>query len=482
MIETFDYYFWTGRKVRAPDWAVKLRLDPRTAGSPESITPQQRKELEPYRLFSVPTRYYLRRRAWRYFRRIGKQDPGRYVGAISRALMLYQDADVADGLALIDNWGLVHALFHRSPVLVAKPNGWRPAEDYTLAELAPAPIFETLWAQAPRALVDLMTKAASRPVRQWAIRMIGKDPEGARRAVTVEELLGLLSHADGEVVAVAASLLRTAGDLSHVGPDRWLAMIEEANPAALEILGEMMERHLRPEQMTLEQVVRLAASRPLPLARLGLAWLRAKPPKNEEECRALLGLAEAECDPVRPEILRWVRGALAGSPEFRPEWVVELLDGRHADVRAEGWAWLREEPRVRDDAEVWRKLLETPYDDVRMAMVSELESRLSGSRRDPLEEIQGVLSPELLRLLWASVLLNVVRGNRVKPAAVRQLAGRIERRPEEAGELLPLLGVALRSVRGPEWKAGLAAVVRLVERRADVGPRVREAFPELQWA
>ena len=48
--------------------------------------------------------------------------------------------------------------------------------------------------------------------------------------------------------------------------------------------------------------------------------------------------------------------------------------------------------------------------------------------------------------------------------------------------MLPLLSVALRSVRGPEWRAGLAAVVQLAERRPVAAPAVRAAFPELQWA
>jgi len=33
-------------------------------------------------LFSVPTRHYLRRRAWRYFRKLGKKEPDRYVPAV----------------------------------------------------------------------------------------------------------------------------------------------------------------------------------------------------------------------------------------------------------------------------------------------------------------------------------------------------------------------------------------------------------------
>src|SRR5207302_10139229 len=127
-----------------------------------------RTRLERLRLCSVHTRNYLRRRTWRYFRELGKQHPERYVPALVEALKLYTDEDTADGLALLDNWGLVHVLFHHCPALVAKTTGWTLAPDRSLAELTPAPIHEKLWLAAPRALLDLLRNARCRPVRQWA--------------------------------------------------------------------------------------------------------------------------------------------------------------------------------------------------------------------------------------------------------------------------------------------------------------------------
>src|SRR5205814_8401887 len=124
----YDRLTFQRQKIQAPDWIGKLKLDVgkycNAAEPPEAA----RKKLEGFRLFSVATRHYLRRRAWRYFRRLGRAHPERYVSAISEALVLYEDVDVASGLALIDNWGLVHALFHHSPVLQARPRGWIPAE------------------------------------------------------------------------------------------------------------------------------------------------------------------------------------------------------------------------------------------------------------------------------------------------------------------------------------------------------------------
>jgi hypothetical protein len=44
-----------------------------------------------------------------------------------------------------------------------------------------------------------------------------------------------------------------------------------------------------------------------------------------------------------------------------------------------------------------------------------------------------------------------------------------------------VLVVAVRSVRGAESRAGLAAVVTALEARPELGPLVRQFLPELQW-
>ena len=63
--------------------------------------------------------------------------------------------------------------------------------------------------------------------------------------------------------------------------------------------------------------------------------------------------------------------------------------------------------------ELWRRLLESPYDDVRLNLVADLENRVAQGRHVSAEH--AVLSQELVQLLWASVLLNIHRGGRAKP-------------------------------------------------------------------
>ncbi len=446
--------------------------------SPE-ITPEIRARLENFRLFSVHTRNYLRRRAWRYFRKVGKEQPSQYVKAVTAALKLYEDADVADGLALLDNWGLVHILFHNSPALVAKPHGWTLAEGRTLAELRPAPIYEPLWQTSPRAVFDLLREARCRPVRQWAIHWLRRDPAKVQSAATLDEWLSLLFHEDSEVAALAADLLRAAPGLDRLSVERWLELLETPNALALEVLCELIVAHVHPERIRLEDAARLACSRPLPLARLGFSWLQGKQPQSAADCQALLRLAGAEAEPLRPEMVRWARGVLSASPHFQAEWLLELLDSRHTDVRAEGWNWLEAEPRARENVALWQRLLESPYDDVRLRLTAVLEERVRG--RKPVVD-QDKMDAELVRFLWASVLLNIHRGGRTKPLVVAQMVRRLERRPEEAKMLLPILAAALRSVRGPEWRAGLSGVVALVQRRPDLASAVNQVFPELKWS
>jgi hypothetical protein len=475
-----DYLGFLARKIEIPDWVIPLKLDPNqyrdAVAPPESV----RGKLGRFRLFTVSTRQYLRRRAWRYFRRLGKTHPDRYVPAISQALGLYEDADVASGLALLDNWGLVHALFHNSAVLESHPRGWRPAEGRSLSELKPAPIHEDLWRSAPRALVELMLRGRCRPVRQWAARMIRRDLARSRAVVGLDQIFDLLGHDDPEVVEFATEWLRGAENLAAVTPERWLAVAHTASPAALEVLAEIMARQIAPEQVTLAVAAGLAACRPLPLARTGLSWLKAKTSVSDEDRRSLFVLLEAEAEPLRPQVLSWLRTTLGEAPEFRSEWVLEFLDCRHADARAEGITWFRSEPRARDDVTLWQRLLESPYDDVRLALAADLEAMLAKAGGAP--ELSSALNPDRLRLLWASVLLNIRRGARVKPRVLGQVARRLIHRPDEAEHLLPLLSVALRSLRRPERNAALVAVVHLAELRPDAVPLIKDNFPELQWA
>src|SRR5262249_46451155 len=106
-----------------------------------------------------------------------------------------------------------------------------------------------------------------------------------------------------------------------------------------------------------------------------------------------------------------------------------------------------------------------------------LEDKVRGGEPSPEAE---ALNPEMVWLLWATVLLNTQRGSRQKAVVGRQLVQRMARRPAEARARLPILGCALRAVRGPGCRTGVAGLVQLLERRPELEPLVQQAFPELQ--
>jgi hypothetical protein len=424
-------------------------------------------------LFSLPTRRYLRRRAWRYFRRLGNADPARYVKAATRFLPRYTDADVDSDIHLLDNWGLTHALFHHSQALTADARSWEFAAGKSAADLAATPYLESAWAADPPALFAVLLGANCRPVRRSAADLLRRHHAGWLAAQPVATLLKVADHADPDLSALGFDLLAAAPDLASVPVGEWLTRLDAADLDRLGRLCALLTRRLDPARVSTADAVRLAGHRAKPVAELGLSLLREqlallrRTPFTAADAVDLLPLARAECAAVRPEIVQWLRTTLAAFDPVPAEWVLEFLDSKHADVRAAGWDWLAASP-LRDDPDVWQKLIESPYDDVRGPLVAELGAPAAGA------------DPDVVRLLWATVLLNVARGGRHKPGVIDQVVGRLARAPAEAERLLPLLAVAVRSLRGPEFRAGLAGVVRLAEENVNLLPAIRQRFPELQ--
>jgi hypothetical protein len=417
-------------------------------------------------LFSLPTRRYLRRRAWRYFRLLGKRDPARYVRAATGFLTRYRDADTDSDIHLLDNWALTHALFHHSPALVRPALGWDFAPGRALADLAPAPYQEAAWAADAPAVLAVLLGAQCRAVRQWAVWILRKHHESWLASRPVTTLLKLADHLDPDLSALGFDLLEKAPDLAAVPVEEWLARLGGDDLDKLRRLSDVLARRLDPARVAVADALRLATYRSRPVAELGLTLLKRRT-WSAADAAVLLPLAQAESDAVRPELIRWLRETLAAFGPARPEWVLEFLDSKHADVRAAGWEWLNASPLLGDPA-VWHRLVESPYDDVRGPLVVELTRRAAGA------------DPDTVRMLWATVLLNIARGGRHKPGVVAQVVVRLAEHPGEADRLLPLLAVAVRSVRGPEFRAGLAGVIRLAEMNTELLPAIRQRFAELQ--
>jgi hypothetical protein len=182
-------------------------------------------------------------------------------------------------------------------------------------------------------------------------------------------------------------------------------------------------------------------------------------------------LAKAESPAVAGEIATWALARVGTAETYQLDPVSSFFDSLVQETRDAAWAWLvtGNSPGYRD-AVLWSRLAETPFDDLRLKLVDHLALRAKRPDSDRLTPV------------WCAVLLGVHRGGRQKAKAVRQLAEAISAEPAKAATLLPVLSVAIRSVRGTEMRAGLAAVMTLVAQRPELASAVQKQLPELKFS
>ena len=290
-----------------------------------------------------------------------------------------------------------------------------------------------------------------RTVRRWAIRRIEADlartarrlsAGGVDRPARARRPRGRRAGGRGPPTG--------RGARRRSGVDRWLALAESTQPGGAG--GRLRaDRALRPAR------ARSRSSRPsgwrgsAPCRWPGWASRGSgpRPRRRARPIRRSSALVEAECEPLRPEILRWLRATLAPSADSSRRWSWSSSTagtptpgsragtgsgpsrGPATTSRPGGSSSNR--PTTTSGSPWWPSW-----------------SRGRGERR-PVR-VERSLDPEALRQLWAAVLLNVHRGGRAKPPVVRQLLRRLEASPADAPRPAPPAG-----------------------RGAPVGPRARAA-------
>lgn len=170
----------------------------------------------------------------------------------------------------------------------------------------------------------------------------------------------------------------------------------------------------------------------------------------------------------------WALGHFASAGTYHRDLVQWFFDSPTREVRDGAWAWLSPETAAWTDPVLWSRMLETPWDDLRLKLIDALERRAAAKPAPFPRPAAGDLA-----IVWCTVLAGVHRGGRQKLKAIRQIAEAIERHPDKFDDLLPVLAVAVRSVRRPEMREALAAVATLAERDAALAGRIAAALPEL---
>jgi hypothetical protein len=423
------------------------------------------------RLFSAHTRYYLRRRAWRYFRSLGHTDGDAYVRAVAFALKRYRDEDFAAGENILDNWGLIHACYQHFDGLRFTSSHAVLEDGRSVSDLSPAPYFPESWktSKAFPVLLSLAREAGSRLVREWAMELLRSYHQEALSELTPEEVMVMLDHDAVDVQEFGAELLQTATGLAKTPLTVWLKLIETRNPTALAVICDLMKEHVSAERLSLDQMLDLANAAPSPVSAMGLSFLKGRSFDDPDDRMKLATLAEAKCAAMGDEIAGFALPFYESPEQYTRENVSDFFDSLLPEIRNRAWDWMQKTDTAYWDPMLWHRLMETPFPDLRHRIIEGLEQHPGGAPA----------APEDLTPLWISSLLDVHRGGRGKLSAVRQVVEAIEAKPERADTLLPIIAVAARSIRGPEQRAGLAAVVTLVEQNPDLTEKVRALLPEL---
>ena len=419
--------------------------------------------------FTRATRQYLARRVFRDLRRIAKADLPRYGRLVRTMLALYEDVHLARPEALLDSWTLVHVLWAWSPVLERDPRGVRVAKGRSLAELAPAPYHPAAFRGVRDELLALLVTARSRVVRAWVAAWLEKEYEAELSGVPMATLRALLASGDSAVSGLGAKLLERADGLSVMPVDEWLALLESPDATALATVVRLFAARVSPKRLSLGACAKLACSPAAVVAELGLSAARDKPIATPGDLAAVASIARAaEVKAVREAAARWTLELLSSGARAlaRPEHLRDLFDSRHPEVREIAAEVVTAQPEHRS-LPLWFSLVESPYEDVR-ALVIRFAS-----------EWQAEAGASELEHLAATAILAIHRGAASKPAVMRRLADRVVERPEEADRLLPVLALALRSVRGPERTSALASVARAAVRSEAVRAAALRHMPEL---
>ncbi|QOV87415.1 hypothetical protein [Humisphaera borealis] len=426
------------------------------------------------RLFSHHTRHYLRRRAWRYFRHLGHRRPTDYVPAVAAMIGSYTDADLATGDNLMDCWSLLHACFGESESIAFTTHRTKLVGGPSLANLAAAPAFGALWqnsAAAPQ-LLSLLTAARSTFARVWSIDLLRRWHAEALVGLPVEQVAPLLAHPDEAVWSIGIELFEKASGLESLPFDRWFRLLQNRNLTVLDAVARLMMRHVTPASVSLFDAINLAKTEAAPVARLGLNFLQGRSIDPSQLRQALVHLADARCAAVGYDIGTWALGHLGVAGVYNVDTVTRFFDSLLPEIRAAARDWLASATKPSagwHDPALWSRLVESPFEDIRLFLVDVLQQR---------QNLPGA-TDDAITFLWTGVLLNIHRGGRRKLTALRQISDAIRQTPARAEMLIPVLAAAIRSVRVPETRAGLSAIVGAVAARPELADTVRRQLPEL---
>ncbi|NUO47751.1 MAG: hypothetical protein HOV80_02720 [Polyangiaceae bacterium] len=467
LVEVDEYDLDASRMVKEPGLVASPLLRSRTG----------RNDKGP---FTRHTRQYLCRRAFRYFRQIAYSDAGLYVRALAPALAEMTDEDLGDAARFLDAWTVVHVLYWGSEILERNPRGIRIRYGESLANLKFAPLKPKAWGRSFDIALEMAATARSRPVAGFAVHLLETHHQSALEKMPFATAKRLLGAAHETTRAFMIARLGRVSDLATQPVGEWLALVEGGTLETLPEIVRLFREHVAPRRLSLEECVTLSLSPAAAVAELGLTWVKERAEKGLTalERQRLLRLASARAPLVRKAAADYLAELLAKAPEAKPEEVRELLDAGDADVRARAMTLLDQSDRFAKSPVVWASMAESPHADVRDKLLGALYAQATETP-PPAHPDGPKVDDAALARLWSTTLLSIHRGSRVKPKALATMAAALEREPSRAEAIVPLMRIALRSVRPTERRAALAAIARAAQAHVEVRVAASRHLPEL---
>lgn len=441
----------------------------------EYRTPDRREQ----RLFKHKTRYYLRRRVWRYFRWMAFKRPDDYCKAITKALSAYRDEDLAQAEDLFDSWSLMRACYgDGKQVEHSTAHHWL-SEGVSMGDLQPVPYQLQLWRTEDcfLQLLEVLRSAQSRFVRLWAIQLLEAEHTSRLADASVTILVPLIVYGDEEVSAFAAKYLLVSARLEILPMTYWRMMLKSPHHATLSFVCDAMQKHLHADRLSLAECVELACAAPVPVSKLGVTWLKSRTLSTPDDRSLLTKCGQTQCAATAAELAAWALSHFTSPANYNREVLTSLLDCQHKEARAVAMEWLTapDSPAAGDSA-TWARLVETPYDDIRLPLLAALERKTAGETSG-----QAGVSVDAIAPVWSTVLLGVHRGGRAKLKAISQLKHALLKSPNRLPQLLPVLRAAARSVRKPESAAALSAICELAVELPETAKTIFAELPEIAW-
>jgi hypothetical protein len=457
----------------------------------------------------------LREKAWEYFHALGRDGSLRHVTALATMLERYHADDLRDDDELLDNYGLMHALYGQSDAVILEEDGWHFLPGRSWASLRAAPDFPELWKDRPDLLLRLVRQARSHQVRAWAFDLLESEA-GRLQGLPVSELLEWLSDPSPAVVRRGLALLEERVHSEKIGRDVWLAMLAASTPETFSLIKPLVERWLKPDQIALPLAVDFAMRQPEHLALFAAEWLLQMKLGTESECQSLLRLTACPFESVRHLLIPRVAALLAAFSERQPGWLIQFIQNNYPDVREVGRHWFMTDAKLREQTLcLWPVLAESIHADVRRhfrELLSLPEPTPDVASTQSIipdgEEEANWMALDALASRAASPARPAAPASSARQAALRShrpalperrtkrppprwsrrasqaalaLARQLEQTPDRTGELLPQIAEILQTPRSDAgWRAALAAVIRLWETRPEFHDLIQTLLPGLR--